>query len=249
MCKQSSWVTCKEVSQNKHALPRVRCPFSHLDMFIHTLNTEFWGFFNTTLRWKEDFMQNRCHPSELICNSSAVCKGWLMQQLKQATKQGQRAGSKGPGTVSHCGESSTPGMGPGVLKSSPSPERGEILWVYVGGCVCVQWWGTHSSLGHSWKRKSLSQNLTFRNIHQDLLRGVLAFVSCLLWSHTLFPLPAQMPPITQPTYPNNSFSTMCMSYQASRCYQRSCDPHTNLRMVIPPAWPVLPAVGSPQWGQ
>lgn len=95
--------------------------------------------------------------------------------------------------------------------------------------------------------KSLSQKSTFRNINQDLLKGVLAFVFCLSWSHELFPFPAQMPPIT--VYPNNSFSTMCMSYQASRCCQRSCDPHTNLRMVIPPAWRVLPAVGSPQWGQ
>lgn len=67
-------------------------------------------------------------------------RAWECSQPKPARKQGQRVGSKGPGTVSHQGECSTSGMDHRVLKS---PARGETLHM----CACTVLVGSHSSLG------------------------------------------------------------------------------------------------------
>lgn len=82
-------------------------------------------------------MEGRLHAkslSSLRINMQQLC--CLQKLIDAAAEADQQAGiesrQQGPGTVSHCSESSMPGMDKGVLKSSSCPERGKSLWV----CVC-----------------------------------------------------------------------------------------------------------------
>lgn len=187
---------CGQVFHYKHPLPEVKCQFSHLDPFIHSLNTDFFCFLNRVLRWKEDSMQKNPvipqneHPTVLLFAKAGWCsseRGNPGSQSGLASRDRQQAaGSKGPGAVSHRGESSTSGMNQGVLKSSPSPERGETLHmcVHSGGAVIVH-------LGME-NKKPVTKIYIQKHINQELLEGVLAFVFCLSRSHALSPFLAQM---------------------------------------------------------